>query len=99
MQLGVSAVCRISVSCTWVYGDGILFVFVRFEVLLAVGLYWVDLWVGSCVLHGESSKRMAPARNTTDRKHLELTETTANRHNSQTKHQAPSKGQPKRQVA
>ena len=43
------------------------------------------------VLHRESSKRPAPPRNTKDREHLQPT--TANRHNSQTTHQAPSKGQ------
>ena len=44
------------------------------------------------VLHGESSKRLAPPRNTKHRKHLQSTQTTVNRHNSQTKHQALSKG-------
>ena len=48
------------------------------------------------VLHGESSKRLAPPRNTEDRKHLSSTQSTVNRHNSQTKHQALSKGQPGR---
>ena len=38
------------------------------------------------MLHGESSKRLAPPRNTEDRKHLQSTQTTINRHNSQTKH-------------
>ena len=42
------------------------------------------------VLHGESSQRQA--QTTQDRDHLESAQTTANRHNSQTKHQASSKG-------
>ena len=55
------------------------------------GLRWV--------LHGESPKRSAPPRNTKDRKHPQSTQTIFNRHNSQTKHQAPSKEQPKCQNA
>ena len=50
-------------------------------------------------LHRESSKRLAPPRNTKDRKHPQSTRTTINRHNSQTKHQALSKGQPASQDA
>ena len=46
------------------------------------------------VLHGESSKRLAPPRKTKDRKHLQSIQTTVNRHNSQTKHLELSKGQP-----
>ena len=38
------------------------------------------------MLHGESSKRLAPPRNTKDRTHLRSALTTVNRHNSQTKH-------------
>ena len=45
------------------------------------------------VLHKESSKLLAPPRNTKDRKHLQSTQTSVDRHNSQTKHQALSKGQ------
>ena len=53
----------------------------------------------SFVSHGESSKLLAPPRNTKDRKHLQSIQTTVNRHNSQTKHQALSKGQPRSQDA
>ena len=35
-------------------------------------------------------------KNTKDRKHLQSTQSTVNRHTSQTKHQAPSKRQPGR---
>ena len=62
---------------------GVWFGFVRFALLLAVGLCWVgrrlDSWVLLglfCllrVLHGESSKRQASPRNTKDRKHLQST--------------------------
>ena len=38
----------------------------------------------SHVLHGESSKRPAPPRNTKDMKYLQSTQTTVNRHTSQT---------------
>ena len=48
-----------------------------------------------CMLHGESTTHLAPPRNTKHRERLQLTQMTAKRHNSQTKHQAPSKGQPK----
>ena len=48
------------------------------------------------VLRGESSKH--PARNTKDMEHIKSTQTTANRPNSQTKHQEPSKGQPKSRI-
>ena len=59
------------------------------------GQFFVDTWTThSFVLHGESSKRLAPPRNTKDRKHLQSTQLTVDRHNSQTKHQALSKGQP-----
>ena len=51
------------------------------------------------VAQGESPKRLAPPRNTKDREHLHSTQTTANRHCSQTRHQAPSKGHPKSQGA
>ena len=51
-----------------------------------------------CVLHGGSSKRLAPPRNTKDRKHLQSTQSTVNRHTSQTTHQALSKGQPGRHI-
>ena len=54
----------------------------------------VALQALSPVLHGESSKRLASPRNTTDRKHIQSTQTTVNRHNSQTMHLAVSKGQP-----
>ena len=54
---------------------------------------------GQCKLHGDSAKRLAPPRHTKDRKHLQSTQTTVNRHNPQTKHQAPSKEQPKSKVA
>ena len=47
------------------------------------------------VLHGERSKQQGPPRNTNDRDLLQSTQMTAKRHISQTKHQAPSKGQPK----
>ena len=50
------------------------------------------------LLHGESSKRLAPPRNTENRKHLQSTQSTVNRHTSQTKHQALSKGQPGRRI-
>ena len=50
------------------------------------------------VLHGESSKRLAPPRNTKDRKHLQDTQSTVNRHTSQTKHQAQLKGQAGRRI-
>ena len=63
------------------------------------GCDMVPLLVPLCVLHGESSKRLAPPRNTKDRKHLQAAQTTVNRHNSQTKHQALSKGQPRSQDA
>ena len=53
----------------------------------------------SCVLHGECSKRLALPRNTRDWKHLQSAQTTVNLHKSQTKHQALSKGQPRRQLA
>ena len=49
------------------------------------------------VLHGGSPKRPAPPRNIKDRKHPQSTRSTVNRHNTQTKHQALSKGQPGRQ--
>ena len=39
--------------------------------------------IASVALHGQSSKRLAPPRNTKDRKHLQSTQTTVNRHNSQ----------------
>ena len=42
------AVCRISVSFTWVYRDGVWFGFVRFAQLLAVVLCWVVLVPGCC---------------------------------------------------
>ena len=45
-----------------------------------------------------SWRRRATARNTKDRKHLPSTQAIANRHNSQTKHQASSKRQPNSQV-
>ena len=51
------------------------------------------------MLHGESSKRLAPPRDTKDRKHLQSVQRTVNRHNSQTKHQALSKGQSRSQDA
>ena len=57
------------------------------------------LFVGWQVLHGESSKRLAPPRNTKDRKHLQSTQSTVNRHTSQTKHQALSKGQPGKRIS
>ena len=41
------------------------------------------------MLHGESSKRLAPPTNKV-RKHLQSTQTSVNRHNSQTKHRALS---------
>ena len=47
------------------------------------------------LLHGKSSKRLAPPRNIKDRKHLQSTQSTVN---SQTKHQALSKGQPGRRM-
>ena len=50
------------------------------------------------VLHGESSKRVAPPRNTKDRKHLQSTQSTVNQHTSQTKHQVLSNGQPGRRI-
>ena len=50
------------------------------------------------VLHGESSKRLAPPRNTEDRKHLQSTQPSVTRHTAQTKHQALSKGQPGRRI-
>jgi len=53
----------------------------------------------SGVLHGESSKRLAPPRSTNDRRYLQSTQTTVNRHNTQTIHQALSKGQPRSQDA
>ena len=54
----------------------------------------LDLLTRACsVLYGESSKRLAPPRNTKDRKHLQSTQTTVDRHNSQTKHLVLSKGQ------
>ena len=41
----------------------------------------------TCVLHGESSKRLAPPRNTKDKKRLQSTQTTVNRRNRpSTKH-------------
>ena len=45
------------------------------------------------VLHGESSQRLAQPRNTKNREHQQSAQMTANGQNSQTKHQAPSKGQ------
>ena len=48
-----------------------------------------------CVLHGGSSKRLAPPRNTRDRKHLQSTQSTVNRQTSQTKHQSHWKGRPR----
>ena len=50
------------------------------------------------MLHGQSSKRLAPPRNSQDRKHLQSTQRTVNRHTSQTKHQALSNGQPGRHI-
>ena len=44
-------------------------------------------------------RQKTPRIVTKDRKHLESTRTAASRQNSQTKHQVPSKGQPKSQVA
>ena len=52
-------------------------------------------YVAFSVLHGESSKCLAPPRNTKDRKHLQSTQSTGNRHTSQTKHQTLLKGQPR----
>ena len=52
----------------------------------------------STVLHGESSKHLAPPRNTKDKEDLQSTQMTANRHNSQIKHQAPLQGQSKSPV-
>ena len=54
--------------------------------------------VGMWVLHGESSKYLAPPRNTKGTERLQSTQMTTKRHNSQTKHQAPSKGQPKSRI-
>ena len=56
----------------------------------------ITVWCIESVLHRESSTRLAPPRNTKDRKHLQSTQTTVNRHNSQTKHLEllVSKGQP-----
>ena len=51
------------------------------------------------VLHGESSKRLAPPRNTKAWKRLPSAQTNGNRHDSQKKHQALSKGQPGSQDA
>ena len=48
----------------------------------------------SSELHGESCKRLAPPRNTKYRIHLQSTQSTVNRHNSQTKHQALRKCSP-----
>ena len=50
------------------------------------------------VLHGESSKRPALPRNTKEREHLQSTQTTTNRYNSQTKNQALSKSQLGRRI-
>ena len=52
------------------------------------------------VFHGESYKRLAPPRNTKRQEHLRIqsTQSTVNRHSSQTKHQALSKGQPGRRI-
>ena len=50
--------------------------------------------VHASVLHGESIKRLAPPRNTKDRRHLQSTQSTVNRHTSQTKHHALSNGLP-----
>ena len=56
---------------------------------------WVDCrcFLSFVFLGGARCLELSPC----SRKHLESTRTTASRHNSQTKHQAPSK--PKRQVA
>ena len=54
---------------------------------------------GHMVVLGKTSKRLAPPRNTKDRKHLQSTQTIVNRHNSQSKHQALSKGRPMSQGA
>ena len=51
------------------------------------------------VLNGESSERLAPPRNAKYSKHLQSTWTTVHWHNSQSKHQALSKGQPRSQDA
>ena len=47
-----SAVCRTTVSCTWIYRDGVWFGFVTSAMLLAVVLSWVDRDLGSGVLLG-----------------------------------------------
>ena len=47
---------------------------------------------------GESSKRLAALRITKDGKHLQSTQSTVNRHTSQTKHQALPEGQPGRRI-
>ena len=51
------------------------------------------------VLRAESYKHLAPPRNTNNKQYLQSTQTTINRHNSQTKQPAPSKDQPKIRVA
>ena len=81
---------------------------VQVLVITHYSLCWVDCCFDSCVLlglpcllrvlHGESYKYLAPPRNQKEREHLQSTQTTANRHNSQTKHQAPSKTQPKSRI-
>ena len=47
-----AAMCRIIVSFTRVYRVGVWLGFVRFALLLAVVLYWVDPCFGSWVLLG-----------------------------------------------
>ena len=46
------AVCRSTVSFTWVYRDGIWNSFIKSEPLLAVGLCWAHRCLGSWVLLG-----------------------------------------------
>ena len=99
------AVCRIIVSVTLVYRDGVWSGFVRYARLLAVVLGWVDHCIGSLVLLGvfcllRVTRRTDKATNTWHRQgtqqnkeHLQSTpgQTTINRQNSQTKHLAPLK--------
>ena len=59
----------------------------------------VDAADSILVLHRERPKHLAPPRSTKEREHLRSKQTTANPHNSQTNHQAPSKGQPKNQAS
>ena len=91
-------------SCNWVQLPlfaGLLLVVVFVpgccRAYSAMSVYTED--VPRRTFHGDSPERLAPPRNTKDWERLQSTHMTANRHNSQTKHQAPLKGQPKSQVA